>query len=432
MMKSINKYTLLGLATLGLVATACKKDNPGTPDDGDTKYVLMTVADRTQNNGGGYISAFGELPTGTISNVVDGKSLSGNRGMAGWRPYNNWIFKISRSADATQGIEKIEIASDGTVTSGAFLTSKNPTEAAKYFGTGNFVIQNETSGFYWDAAEPTKIQKFNPTTMANTGSLDLAAAVNQRGVGEAGITFRAIGQKFLAIKNGKLFASITYAKNPVNQIGFWDDYFPDIYIAVIDIASGNHEKTTTIADAGAITYINDNHMYDFDTNGDLYIVTQGKSPQGLGGKSKIARIKASETDVDNTWTLSFSDFRSADDGKFVGVFAKDSKLIVTLNTVPLTGGPTGNINSADIWKFYNVDIATKAFTEITGIPTGTNPGAALAVTEVDGKVLLRGSTQNSTANGYYEYNAATNSATKLFEVNEGGAVSGFTKITITN
>src|SRR5690606_33262319 len=164
-------------------------------------------------------------------------------------------------------------------------------------------------------------------------------------------------------------------------------------------------------------------------------VTQGKHPQGLGGKSKIVRIKANATDID-TWEFKFSEFRSADDGKFVGVFAKNGKLIVTLNTIPLTSGPTGNINSADIWKFYSIDVAdvnantpSSAFKEITGIPVGTNPGAAMAATEVDGKILLRGATLNS-GNGYYEYNPANNSATKLFEVNVGGAVSGFTKITV--
>src|SRR5690606_27733932 len=155
---------------------------------------------------------------------------------------------------------------------------------------------NETTGFYWDAAEPLKIQKFNPTTMTNTGSLDFATVVNQRGANETAIKFRAIGQKLLAIKNGKLFANITYGKVDGTQSGFFDDFFPDTYIAVIDVATGTYEKTIEIEDAGGITYINDNRMYDFDTNGDLYIVTQGKQPQGLGSKSKIVRIKANDTD----------------------------------------------------------------------------------------------------------------------------------------
>ncbi len=262
--------------------------------------------------------------------------------------------------------------------------------------------------------------------MGNTGSIDLIEAVNERGVDEAGINFRAVGQKFLAIKGNKLYANITYAKNDVNQIGFFDDFFPDVYIAVIDLGTETFEKTISIKNTGSIAYINENHMYDFDSNGDLYIVTQGRS--AIGGQSKIARIKANETDIDASWELSFEDdFTSDYNGKFANVFAKDGKLIVAINDQPLTGGPNGNINSADIWKFYSVDVASKDFEEISGLPVGTNPGAAMVAVEVDGKVLLRGST-TAGENGYYEYDPATNSATLAFSVNVGGAVSGFHKV----
>ena len=127
--------------------------------------------------------------------------------------------------------------------------------------------------------------------------------------------------------------------------------------------------------------------------------------------------------------MNFSDFRSADDGKFVNVFAKQGRLIVTLNTEPLTGGPTGNINAEDIWKFYSVDVNNPTqYNEIKGIPVGTNPGAAMLASEVDGKVYLRGSSHAS-GNGYYTYDFDTNSAELAFTVDVGGAVSGFYKVT---
>ncbi|MFZ4863946.1 hypothetical protein ACL9RF_17370 [Sphingobacterium sp. Mn56C] len=433
-MKKTSFNFVLSIVCSSILWGACTSDKTPEPDieQGQSKYVLMTVTDRTQQNGGGYISAYNEFPSGSFSNVVGGKSLQGVRGMAGWRPYGNWIFKMFRSADASQGIEKIEVDRDGKVTSGQFISSKNPTEAAKYLGTGNFVIQHETAGFYWDAAEPLKIQKFNPLEMKNTGTLDLTAAVNQNIKDtDTGIKFKAIGQKFLAIKGGKLYANITYGTLSSTQAGFFDDYFPDVYIAVIDLATGQYEKTIKIADAGSIAYINDNAMYDFDTNGDLYIVTQGKHLQGLGGKSKIVRIQANQTDIDKDWVLKFSDFRAEDNGKFVGVFVKNGQMIVTLNTESLSGGQGGNINSKDIWKYYSIDVNKKpfVFNAIQGIPTGINPGAAVAVVEVDGKILLRGATATGT-NAYFEFNAATNTATKSFEVNQGGTVTGFVKIKV--
>jgi len=424
------KKQFIGAATVLFTAaaffTACTKDNPAPGQDGDTKYVLITLSDRVSGSKAGYISAFDEMPTGTISNATAG-SLEG-QGMGGWRTYGNSIYKMFRTADYATGIEKVNVAANGTVTAGQFISSKDQAEAAKYFGTGNFVIQDDNLGYYWDAAEPTKIQKFDPTAMANTGSIDLTEAVNERGSDDAAIKFRSAGQKFLAIKNGKLFANLTYTANEANQIGFFDDYYPDVYIAVIDLATETHEKTISIKNTGSIAYINENHMYDFDTNDDLYIVCQGRS--AIGGQSKIARIKANETEIDATWELDFaSDFTSDYNGKFVGVFAKDGKLILTVNTEPLTGGPTGNINSANIWKFYSLDIASKDFTEITGVPVGTNPGAAMAAVEIDGKILLRGSTVDG-ANGYYVYDAANHSAELAFSVDVGGAVSGFHKIEV--
>jgi len=423
---NIRKFLpMLTLAAGAITFTACSSDDPEPIPESKDKYVLITLADRVSGTKAGFISAFDEYPTGTVSNATAG-SLEG-QGMGGWRVYENMIFKMFRTSDYATGIEKIEVQSDGSVLAGQFIASKNPSAAAQYFGTGNLVILDAAKGFYWDAAEPTKIQKFNPTTMANTGSLDLTAAVNARGQDVEAIKFRAIGQKFLAIKNGKLFANITYATRDDVQIGFFDDYYPDVYIAVIDIASGNHEKTIKIEDTGSIAYINENHMYDFDTNGDLYIVTQGRT--ALGGKSKIVRIKSNATEIDPTWELKFSDFRAADNGKFANVFAKDGRLIFTLNTETLTGGGSGNINSADIWKFYSLDVndATKTFNPITGVPVGTNPGAAMAAIEIDGQILLRGATRSG-ENGYYTYDPTTNSATLSFGVNVGGAVSGFHKV----
>ncbi|HWK99578.1 MAG TPA: hypothetical protein VNQ55_06510, partial [Parapedobacter sp.] len=193
------------LFTAAAFFTACTKDNPAPGQGGsDTKYVLITLADRVSGSKAGFISAFDEMPTGTISNAAAG-SLEG-QGMGGWRTYGNNIYKMFRTTDYATGIEKINVAADGTVTAGQFISSKDPAAAAKYFGTGNLVIQDENLGYYWDAAEPYKIQKFNPTTMANTGSMDFEEKVKEMEISE--VSFAAIGQKFLAIKNGKLFANL--------------------------------------------------------------------------------------------------------------------------------------------------------------------------------------------------------------------------------
>lgn len=424
-MKNKHLLTVLSLLTC-LAVISCKKDNNDGSNDSEDKYVIITLSDRVTGNKAGYISAFNTFPSGTVSNVGPG-SLEGE-GMGGWRVYGDMIFKMFSTASNSQGIEKIKVSRDGTVSVDKIISPQDVTEASKYNGNGNLVIENATSGYYWDASEPYKIQQFNPTTMINTGSMDFEEKVKERVTPD--VAFAAIGQKFLAIKGGKLFANLTYAKvkPQASQVGFFDDLYTDVYIAVIDLVSGDWESVTSIENTGSIAYINENHMYDFDDNGDLYIVTQGTDMRGLGGKSKIARIKANETSVDKTWELNFSDFRAEDNGKFVNVFAKNGRLIVTLNTITLTGGENGNINSQDIWEFYSIDVnSPSVFNKIEGIPVGTNPGAAMLASEVDGNVYLRGATLTA-GNGYYEYDYNTNSASLAFSIDIGGAVSGFHKL----
>lgn len=414
----MNKITLKSLVLVSILAVPMVSCNNDEPDAGgkEGKYVLMTASERT-NIPPGWITVFDEIPSGNISNVTS-KSFQGT-GMGGWRPYKNWLLKMFKTSDGSKGIERLRLE-NGVIKEDNFLAGDNATN-----GTGNFVILNETQGFYWDGASPLAIQKFNPTTLARTGQIDLTAAVNERGAGEAGILYRSVGQKFLAVKNGKLFANITYAKTNTAQKGFFDDFFADVYIAVIDIATDKYEKTTKINDTGSIAYINDNEMYTHDTNGDLYIVTQGRS--AVGGKSKIARIKANDTEVDTAWSVEMDNITTG--GKFVTVYATNGKLITTVPNAPLTPGGNGNINTGNIWDFYVIDVATRAYTKIAGVPSSTNTGAAYGTLKIDGKLLIRvNSTEGTVYNGYYELSSDLKSAKPLFNVTEGGSVTGFYKI----
>ncbi|MBB1646736.1 hypothetical protein [Sphingobacterium sp. UME9] len=417
-LKQVKKLVLF--SAIGIITASCSnKDSvvpEPTPSTETTKYVLISMSENTLNKPG-FATAFDALPSGNIIN--NGSNSLQGFGFGGWRPYGNWLLKMFNTESNAYGIQQLTVDASGKITNGKFIAGDNTTN-----GTGNFVILDENKGFYWDAVAPLKIQTFNPSTMSRTGDIDLNAIINERGQNESAIKYRSIGQKFLAVKQGKLYANVTYAKTDGTQKGFFDDFFPDVYIAVIDIASSKYEKTIKIEDTGSIAYINDNTMYDFDSNGDLYIVTQGRS--ATGGKSKIVRIKSGETDIDKSWSLNMDDITPG--GKFVSVFAKDGKIITVIPNTALTGGPTGNINFEDVWEFYNIDIATRQRTKINGIPPVTNPGAAFCALEIDGRILLRATTKKGDINGYYELKGTQASA--LFNVTAGGSVSGLHKITI--
>ena len=416
--KQVKKLVLFSV--IGIAAASCSsKDNivpEPTPSTETTKYVLISMSENTLNKPG-FATAFDALPSGNIIN--NGTSSLQGFGFGGWRPYGNWLLKMFNTESNAYGIQQLTVNASGKITNGKFIAGDNTTN-----GTGNFVILDDNKGFYWDAAAPLKIQTFSPSTMSRTGDIDLSAIVNERGQNESAIKYRSIGQKFLAIKQGKLYANVSYAKTDGTQKGFFDDFFPDVYIAVIDIETSKYEKTIKIEDTGSIAYINDNTMYDFDSNGDLYIVTQGRS--ATGGKSKIVRIKANESDIDKNWSLNMDDITPG--GKFVSVFAKDGKILTVIPNTALTGGANGNINFEDVWDFYSIDVATRERTKISGIPSVTNPGAAFCAIEIDGKILLRATTKKGDINGYYELKGTH--ASPLFNVTAGGSVSGLHKITI--
>lgn len=410
------KISLIAISVGFLFASCSSDDNSGTTPEtpSNEKYVLITMSENNLTKPG-FATVFDEMPSGDIVN--NGSNSTQGLGFGGWRPHDNWLFKMFSLDANALGVERLKITSDNKIASDRFIAADNNTN-----GSGNFVIENENSGFYWDGNDPLKIQTFNPSSMVRTGDIDLSDVVNERGTDEPEILYRSIGQKFLAVKNGKLFANITYATTNGPQKGFWDDFYPDVYLAVIDIATRTHDKTIKIENTGSIAYINDNHMYDFDTNGDLYIVTQGRS--AIGGQSKISRIKANETDIDENWSLNMDDIMTG--GKFVSVFAKDGKLITLIPNTELTGGPNGNINFENVWDFYSIDIASQERTKINNVPTVTNPGAAYCAIEIDDKILLRVNTKEGDQNGYYELNGTE--ATPLFNVTSGGSVSGLHKV----
>lgn len=411
MKPKVFRKTICLLATISLLS-ACNKETKYVPEPSEVKYVVMTMSENILDKPG-YVSTFSEKPTGTISNITNG-TLQG-MGMGGWRPYNNWLFKMFNTSGNEKGIERLNVNSNGSVTSGGFLKTNNNVN-----GSGNFVIASDNAGYYWDADKPFAIQQFNPATLSRTGEWNFESEIKRDDVG---INNQSIGQHFLAVKEGKLFADVHYGKNMGAQSGMFDDFFSGIRVAVIDISTGNLDKIISYDNTGGIAYINDNQMYSFDTNGDLYIVTQGRT--ATGGQSKLLRIRSGQTEFDS-WEIDMDGIMTG--GKFVSVFADGGKLYTLIPTVALTGGPTGNINFSEIWEFCMIDPATKARTKINGAPLVTNPGAAYGAQKLDDKIVLRVNAPSAAINGYYELNG--NQATSLFNVTEGGSVSGIHKISV--
>lgn len=374
----------------GNTATPLFKVDGGHPtgftkiSNGDQSFYLLQTMTEVVNNKPGFTAAYSDFPTGVVNNSSTVGALQGS-GSEGFSTYDGMVFK-KFNASFERGIYRLTVDGTGRVSydSRAIVTGQQVN------GSGNFAYENSTKGYFWDPDKPWTIQLFNPTTMAVTGELgDYEQHLRKS---ESGITFQAVGQHFLAIKEGKLYADVTYSTGTGLASGMFNDYFEEVYMAVIDLATGNFEKTIVIPETQHIAFINDNEMYSFDTNGDLYILTQGginDTNGALGGKSKIVRIRQGETDIDSNWELLYSTINASDEGKFTSILAKDGRLVVTANTIPLTPGPTGNINNDEIWKFYTVNVNDNQISEIQGAVQSTNGGGAYPAFVLDDKIILR-------------------------------------------
>lgn len=414
-MNKIKWRGALRLAVGAMMLSGCSIDADGpTPDPGVRKswYAVQTSSDLSDSRKPGNIRLFATFPQGEISTL---DSSSEGFGMAGWRPYGNWLMKMFDSNGYAPGIERLKVGQNLRVEQDKFIKTDGAAP-----GSGNFVVAGDTLGFFWDAGSPLKIQRFNPKTMERipSGEIDLTDAVNERGEAEAGIVYRAVGEKFLAVKEGKLFANITYAKTNPGQNEGSGDFYPDAHIAVIDMATAAWEKTIKISGSGGIVN-RGSSMHSFDNNGDLYLVCHDAEDG-----SKIARIKNTETEVDSTWSLGAEALVSGTKGELASLFAKQGKLIVSATSAALSH----QAGQEDIWVYYVIDAATKSFTKVSGITSVTDPGAALGTVEIDNKIYLRVVSGDMKMNGYYEL--AGTEAKQTFDVTQGGSVQGIYKINV--
>jgi hypothetical protein len=387
------------LLAITFAFTSCKKDDSGnTAETTKDKYAIISATTKWD---AGFLTSFDGMPSGTVSNKSS-QSLQ-VASTFGFRSYGKWIFNRANAA-GTVGLQKYTISDDGSIQDGGFIV-----------GSTQFVIQNETSGFYLDENRGLlKIQKFNPTTMQRTGEIDLSSLQKN------GVEYQVIGKHTLAIKEGKLYAGISYGTN-VGQ-GFSDNIYNYIEFAVVDIATGKLDKTIKYDGFKGIGWgSSGNKMWTIGDDGALYLYETGLD-NGFT-KSAIIRIKKGETDFDRNWILDAADFQIS--SSLATALVKGGKIYIELPSEPLTGDFSNLQNT--IYDYYAIDLTTKQKTKIGGMPQHHYAYANdQAITEIDGKVYFWVRNPEQKIDGYYVLDG--NNATQVFNVNHDGFMWGFVRL----
>ncbi|MDR7131452.1 hypothetical protein J2X69_003816 [Algoriphagus sp. 4150] len=404
MSKSIIKYVV---ACCCLFAwTACDSDNDPAPGPGQEEnghYIMMTSAGPF-NSGlqGGYFGVFEELPSGNVTNI---KTNSLQIASAfGFRSYGKWFFNQFNTAGEA-GLQKY-LVENGRVEEAGFIPNAQP----------SYLIVDDTHGFYPDPERGLlKIQTFNPTSMQRTGEIDLTSLKVD------GVEYQVIGKHTLAAKEGKLFAGITYSTTALQ--GYGGDVVDYVEFAVIDIASGQLEKTIKYDGLKSIGWgSSGNKMWTLGDDGALYFYA---TDLGNGFQnSSIIRIKQGETDFDREWEIKAGDYMER--STFATALVKGGKLYTQFSSEPLAAD-FSNLQ-AQIWDYYAIDLATKQRTKIEGMPkTFYAWGSNDAIIELDGKIYFWVSHSGDNVEGYYELTGEY-TATRTFNVTDGGQIWGFVKL----
>lgn len=413
---------------LPFVFTGCSSDDsttsigPENPEETSAMYFVMTLSEGKGPIKNGFLKGYPALPSGTIDNATGNTTASG--GMGGYRQYGDRVYRMFND-DNGRSLGQFVFDDKG------FYSTKSIAVEPKIAGSGNFTLSNDHStGYYFEGATPTEIQLFDPVAMVKKGKLGDYAEQIQQVESEyqlTGVNFRAIGQHLLAVNGDKLYADLTFGKNQGAQGGMFDGVSADVHLAVIDLKTGKWLTHTRVKNTGNIAFVDENPLYYFDENKDLYFITQGVKTGGLGDQSKIARIKNGANEVDASWELDFNAmFSQVSSGKFSTIFVEKGKIITLVNEIALTDPQT--INLTPIWKYVAIDIQTKNVTpiQIEGVTLVETPAAALGVSKIDNKRFIR--VVSEAQLGFYELSSDFSTAKPSIAIGKGGKPQGLFKV----
>ena len=401
---SLSAVLLSGLFGL----TGCESNKEEVSAEESSNYVIATSV--TTSPFSGYLTSFGaNVPSGTQTNVKSSSKQASQ--FLGIRQFGKHIYRFYNSV-GEKGITKYSI--DATMQ--AFKEEGFIAVDKSISGSGQHVIVNETTGFYWDPALGLlKIQKFNPTTMQRTGELDFTSRLQDATQG-----YISLGQNMLMVKEGKLYANIHYGTSA--RKGYLDALDGIIRLAVIDIASGNLDKIITYdtgTKAAQCGWFLENAMWDLADDGNLYFCNLGAL--GSGGSS-LHRIKKGETEIDGSWSVKMDDI--VKNGFFHNLLVRNGKIYTRIPTEGIK--PDFSNIGGEIWEYSAIDVTTKSIQKISGVPIVSFNGNANAIVEVDKAIYFMVVKASQNINGFFKVNNTT--ATQAFQISEGGSVCGYAKL----
>ena len=365
-----------------VIITSCGGDDPEPVEN--ARFAMMITTDQTAQSG--ILVALDSL-----GGVVDATNASGISFEQSFRvgiAFGDAIYNMFNTAGEV-GVQKYILSEDGFFEDKGFIVGSNAGRA--------FHIVSETEGYYYNVAlNDRAIQKFNPSTMERTGSIDLSSAIDPLDTEEV----KSIEYATTYVSGGKLYTNVQFEDE--NSRNAYDS----VMFAIVDLATEQFEGWAIFE--GQKFYTNSILQLRMKTeteNGDIYFGSFGSDGNFFDFNGDIIRIKAGETDFDPNWHLEL-------EGKgmlLAGPVAYKNKLYTRQSNEPLS--PTLDQE----FFLYETDPETMENRKVTAVPASNADGAFGEGPFIyqDKIWILVG---NDDFTGYYTYDPDTGEAEKVLEV----------------
>ncbi|WP_461637125.1 hypothetical protein [Labilibaculum euxinus] len=237
-----------------------------------------------------------------------------------------------------------------------------------------------------------KIAIFNPSTMEQTGEIDLSSAASVDNNPDPGCN---------VIRDGKMFVALNQLQTTHTSVAG-----TGAEVAVIDLSTNSIEKVIK-DDRTCVVGLFRHSDAIVDEKGDIYFYSQGV--EGMNAlKDGFLRIKDGETEWDSDYYLKPSEtsVTGLDEYPMYGLsfyYAGNGIAYSTLMLLSETSMPTPDYLNDKNFQAVKIDLWNKTIEKIN-LPLSTSMGA-FGITEYDGKIIF--GLVAETGSGYYTYDPAT-------------------------
>ncbi|MCE5345717.1 MAG: DUF4374 domain-containing protein [Bacteroidales bacterium] len=384
------KYLPFLALTVSLCVTSCSKDDDNDDNQSETqKYVYGA-----QSEGSFYVTTFGEIPgTGSITSDFS-KAVTLVSGHLFLEKYGDFVYANSGAMGDGNGgeqtLRKYSVNSTGGLTEVANLTFPNAPSVVEIM----FVSETKAYAVCYKSGS---LIIFNPTTMKETGTLDLSAyAASGQVVG--GSAVESDGNPDAGsgiIVDGKLYLPLNQFNGGMTNFQALD---VDGQIAIIDVATDKVEKiikTSLVQCVGMSGHTSPVAM------GDYIYFNSGPFATMFGMPSGIVRVNKSTKEFDPTYHVDLSKIAGGETGSYcMQMTGVNGKLYFMLHKPSLRSNDnqsdyTNNKDKAP----YELNVESKNG-KIIGLPA-TSSWSAQAVLAKDDYVLF--GLHATAGSGFYRY-----------------------------